>query len=130
MILTDDNILIYAAHYYVNDLCESDVEFFEDLDRIKYIKKIFNIYEKTGEVNVNLLLNHFIILYNTFESRAITRILFLKLPKYHKFLKTLLFFTGHLPGQITGIFDKNFVIDTEVISFDPNLFNKIKDIYK
>lgn len=130
MILTNENFLIYAAHYYTNNLCESDDEFFEDLDRIKYIKKIFNIYEKSGEVNVNLLLNHFIILYNTFDSKAITKILFFKLPKYHKYLKTLLYFTGHLPESINGIVDKNFIIDTEIISFDANLFNKVKDIYK
>lgn len=130
MLLTNDNFMIFAANHYVNDLCESDQEFFDDIDRFKYIKKIFNIYEKTGEVNINLLLNHFVILYNVFESKALTKMLFFKLPLYHNYIKTLLYFTGHLPPIINGIIKPDFIIDTELISFDLDLYNKIKDIYK
>ena len=39
--LDDDNFILYAAHSYDNPACESEEEFYEDLNRVKYIKRLF-----------------------------------------------------------------------------------------
>ncbi len=46
-------------------------DFFEDLSRFKYIKKLLRRYVKSGELKTNLLINHFIIVFNVFNDAAI-----------------------------------------------------------
>jgi hypothetical protein len=46
--LDDSNFLIYAAKCYDNPQCFEDLEFYEDLARFKYIKRLLNRYEESG----------------------------------------------------------------------------------
>lgn len=47
MILTDKNFELFAAKSYDNLNCVDTIEFFEDINRIKYVKKLFKRYKDT-----------------------------------------------------------------------------------
>jgi hypothetical protein len=76
-------------------------EFYEDLNRIKYIKRLFNKYSCKKPLKDRLVLNHILILNNVFGAEACSRILFYKIePKYYSYLKTFLSFLQILPKSI------------------------------
>ena len=62
--LTNDNFLLYTASHYINAQYSSTEDFIEDLNRIKYIKKLITRYIEGGELKERLILNHIIILNN------------------------------------------------------------------
>ena len=59
--LNDDNFLMYAMREYNNMQCTDVEEFYDDLKKIKYIKRLFNVYKNNGQLKERLILNHFII---------------------------------------------------------------------
>jgi len=65
--LTDDNFFVFCARHY-DKQCHSTEEFIEDLQRIKYIKKLITRYEETGELKERLILNHLINIIKCFWS--------------------------------------------------------------
>ena len=95
--LNDDNFLIFAIKHYRNSSCTGMAELEDDLKRFKYLKRLFNRYEKTGDPNDRLIVNHLTLLYNVFGN-ATTEMLFFKLEeKYWVNLKTYLVFLNRLP---------------------------------
>ena len=76
--LTDKNIELYMMKYYENPQCLDLEEYNDDIKRIKYIKRLFNRYENTGDLKERLILNHIIVLYNVYDIEVATRILFFK----------------------------------------------------
>lgn len=69
----------------------------DDLKRFKYLKRLFNRYEKTGEPNERLIINHLVLLYNVF-GKWTTEMLFYKLEeKYWINLKTFLVYLNRMP---------------------------------
>ena len=95
--LNDDNFLIFAIKHYRNASCTGMAELEDDLKRFKYLKRLFNRYEKTGDPNDRLIINHLTLLYNVFGN-ATTEMLFFKLEeKYWVNLKTYLVFLNRLP---------------------------------
>ncbi len=58
--LNDDNFLIFAIKNYQNSSCTGMAELEDDIKRFKYLKRLFNRYEKTGEPNERLIINHLI----------------------------------------------------------------------
>ena len=64
--LNEDNYILFAIKYYDNPQAVTKEDFFEDLNRFKYIKKLLRKYAKTGDLKVDLLVNHFIIVFNIF----------------------------------------------------------------
>ena len=65
--LTEENFLMYAMREYNNIQCTDVEEFYDDLKKIKYIKRLFNIYKNNGQLKERLILNHLIIFYNVFS---------------------------------------------------------------
>ena len=99
--LNDDNFIMFAMKHYSNPQYKNIEEFYEDLNRIKYIKRLLGKYVKKGIIKTRLILNHIIILNNVFGNAACTRILFYKLePEFHSSIKTFLDFLKYLPPQI------------------------------
>jgi hypothetical protein len=99
--LNSDNFILFAMKQYRNSQCESVDEFYEDLNRIKYIKRLFKKYDVRGELKERLILNHMIILNNVFGSSGCSRILFFKIEEvYHSYLKTFLEYLKYLPINI------------------------------
>jgi len=102
--LTKNNFLMYAMKMYTNPQCVGMEEFYEDLNRIKYIKRLLGRYESKGHLRERLLLNHIIILNNVFGSEPSCRILFFKIEdKFHSHLKSLLSYLQYLPREIPEI---------------------------
>jgi hypothetical protein len=102
--LHSDSFIVYAAKNYTNPDSISDEEFFDDLKRIKYIKRLFRLYEETGELKERLILNHLLVFYNVFGLVPANRMLFFRLDsKYYPYLKTFLDFLGYLPNRIENI---------------------------
>tara|TARA_R100000315_G_scaffold61836_2_gene41307 strand:- start:2835 stop:3215 length:381 start_codon:yes stop_codon:yes gene_type:complete len=102
--LNKNNFIMYAMKMYTNPQCSDMEEFHEDLNRIKYIKRLLGRYESKGHLRERLILNHIIILNNVFGSEACCRILFFKIEdKFHSHLKTLLEYLQYLPKQMEDI---------------------------
>ena len=99
--ITEENYMLFAMKVYENPQCKSVQEFHEDMNRIKYLKRLFKKYKSTGVLRERLILNHIIILYNVFGIQAATRILFTRLDKeLHPILKTFLVFLHMFPDKI------------------------------
>ena len=102
--LNEKNYLHFAMKYYDNRQCTSIEEFNEDLNKIKYVKRLFNRFLETGELRTNLILNHLIVVYNVFENEAATRMLFFRVEKkFYSILKPFLIFLTRLPEKVRGI---------------------------
>lgn len=103
--LTEKNLLIYAAKYYYSPKCIDVEEFYEDLNRFKYLKRLLNKYLETGQLSERLILNHLIVISNSFGIEAALKILDLKLEDKHwPVLKPFLIFLKYITNdQYTGI---------------------------
>ena len=91
-------------HYAVSNLKShyvSETEFKLLLKHIVYIKRLLKKYQvKEVDLNLNLLLNHFIILYNEFETSAMNHILFFQFEIiYYSELKSILLFLDKINGD-------------------------------
>lgn len=124
--LTDQNYALYAAKSYDNPSCIDVLEFQEDLNRVKYIKRLFKRYEQTGNLKERLIINHLVVIYNVFETEAATRMLTLKLGEYLHYLKPFLVFLGYWPKTIDGIDGIN--IDCNGVPFDTEIVEKLRQI--
>lgn len=122
-IIDDSNFLLFAAKYYENPQCYDTDEFYDDLKRFKYLKRIFGKYEESGELRERLILNHLIILYNVFGDMA-TTMLFYKLNNYLPYLKPFLVLLHRLPDKV--ILDR--VIFTSDIPMDPKIVEVLRKI--
>lgn len=117
--LNEDNFLVYAIKHYYNpgSMGISDLE--DDLKRFKYIKRLLNRYQTTGEANERLILNHLVILYNVFGN-ATTDMLFFKLDnKYWTDLKTYLVYLHRMPLETVvspGIKETDIPLNQELIN--------------
>jgi hypothetical protein len=98
--LDNNNFLLFAAKHYDNPQCHDTTEFYDDLKRFKYLKRLFVKYQDSGELRERLILNHLIILYNVFGEAA-TRMLFLKLEGHFQHLKPFIVMLGFMPEKIT-----------------------------
>ena len=95
--LNDDNYMMIAIKHYENPQAVTQEDFYEDLKKFKYIKRLLKRYQKSGELKSHLLLNHFICLYNVFDDAA-TPLLFYKIDQdLWSVLKTFLIFLGRIP---------------------------------
>lgn len=124
--LSERNFLLYAAKNYDNPQCMDIEEFRDDLKRINYIKKLFNKYRTAGELKERLIINHLIVIYNTFGSEAATRMLFFKLNEYKDLLKPFLVFLNYMPNYIEGVEDT--IIRSSDISLDSKIVAKLREI--
>lgn len=124
--VTETNYIIYAAKHY-DSLFPDTLEFNEDLKRVVYLKRLFNVYKETGEVKDRLILNHLIVLFNMFGEHA-TPMLFLKLKGHERTLKTFLTFLGRMPETINKIGLAGTVIVNKDIPLDTDLLDKLNKL--
>ena len=102
--LTKKNFEMYSMKMYINPQCEDIEEFYEDMNRIKYIKRLLGRYHNKGLLRERLVLNHIIILNNLFGSEACCRILFFRIErKFHLYLKEFLQYLQYLPKEIPEV---------------------------
>ena len=126
MILTELNIELYAAKGYENPNCVSIEEFVEDFNRLRYIKRLIRRYSQNGELKERLILNHLVILYNTFDNDTCTRLLFFKLKKYLEYITPFLLLLNRLPKTVLD--ENNNVIYTTDIRMNQYIIDKLRKI--
>jgi len=111
--LTEQNVLLYAAKHYYKPQFSDIEEFYEDLKRFKYIKRLLNRYLEQGELAERLILNHLIVIFNSFGIEAALNILDLKLDDKHwPVMKPFLVYLKYIrDDQYTGIAMDQRVVD-------------------
>ena len=116
-VLTHETIDIFALRHYDNKGAGKE-EFDDDMNRFKYLKRLFRKYDTSKEFKSRLIINHIIILANVFGVDAATTLLFFKIDKQHwSILKTILIFLDYMPdGEM---------LDLEI---DQNVMEELKRI--
>ena len=131
--LHEANFQLYAAKYYDNPHCFDMSEFVDDMNRFKYLKRLFNKYTESGELRERLILNHLVVIYNVWGSSSVgtepaTRMLFLRLQGYEQYLKPFLIYLSYLPEKVTGIGLENKSTNCSDIPMDQNIINVLRKI--
>jgi hypothetical protein len=122
--ITDDNYIIFAMKMYDNPQCKDMEEFQEDMNRIKYLKRLFKKYKSSGILRERLILNHLIIFTNVFGVAASSRLLFSRIEKeLHPYLKTFLVFLSMLPEKIPEA-------DLITIPLDKRIIDRLRKLEK
>jgi len=121
--LTNENYLMYALLHYDNPHCIDIKEYFEDVRKLKYIKRLFNRFKEDDVLKERLILNHLISFYNVFEYEAATRLLFFRVgEEYHSLLKTFLVFLNKMPDKINeNLYSSDIYLDEKIIEILRNL---------
>lgn len=126
-VVNEENFVVYAAKHYDNPQCYDTEEFLDDLKRFKYIKRLFNRFEITGDLKERLILNHIMVLYNLFGDQA-TVLLFVKLRGYYTFLKPFLVLINRMPDKVRGVMTADNIIYNSDIAMDPKIVEALRNI--
>ncbi len=112
--ITSKNFIMYAIKNYSNPQCEGENEFYDDMKRFKYIKRLLKKYKTTGVLKERLLLNHIIILRNLFGTEAcVTLLLFKTQKEYLEILKSFLIFLNMIrEDELTKVGLDDHVLET------------------
>ena len=95
--ITKNNWLLFAQTHYDNPTLEQEVEFYEDIKRFKYLKRLFRKYKITGDIKIRLVVNHIIVLQNVFGADVAMTLLLYKIDNEHwPILKTVTNYLGYL----------------------------------
>jgi hypothetical protein len=95
--LNNENFILFAIKNYENPQAVTEDDFYNDLKRFKWIKRLLKKHKNNGELNIHLLINHFLILYNIFGDAA-TPLLFFKIDsEYWSYIKTVIVYLGRFP---------------------------------
>lgn len=98
--LTEENLFLYAAKHYDNPTFSDVEDFYEDLKRFKYIKRLVNRYLDHNDLADRLILNHLIVVFNSFGIEAGLNILKLKLDERHwPVVKPFLIFLNYIDNN-------------------------------
>jgi hypothetical protein len=118
--LNSKNFLDYAIQNYRNPECRDIEEFSEDVNRIKYLKRLFSRYDQDNDFKCRLVVNHLIVFSNVFGDVPSCRILFFKVEEmYHHILKTCLEYMNILPDDIPEL-------DISAIPLDIKILKKLE----
>lgn len=123
-IVTEANYVLYAANAYHSPTYDTE-EFYDDLKRVSYIKRLFNRYHETGELKHQLIINHLVVLYNVFETATDT-IIFHKLRDYLPQLVPFLVFLNKCPQTINNL---NPAIHISDVMMNYSIINILREAY-
>ena len=98
--LNEENFTLFAIRHYDNPQCTSTEEFYEDIRRFRYLKRLLKRYYRTGELRERLILNHLIILSNVFGVPNAIRMLQYKMDDaYWPVIKTCLLYLDYIDEE-------------------------------
>lgn len=124
--LNENNFLMYAIKNYDNPNCTGLNEFYDDLKKFKYVKRLLKKYVAGSILKERLILNHLVVIYNLFGSAA-TNMLFFKIEKkLWPQLKTFLVFLNYMPLEV--IVSKGIEIKESDIPLDEEIIKKLRTI--
>ena len=111
--ITNDNVMMFAIKHYDNPQCEGEREFYDDMKRFKYIKRLLRKHKDTGVLKERLLLNHIIVLNNLFGAEACVTLLLFKIQgEYWETLKSFLLFLNMIrDDELRNIKEDNNVLE-------------------
>ena len=103
--ITKDNWLLFAQQNYDNPTLQKEQEFYDDLKRFKYLKRLFRKYRVTGKIKVRLAVNHIIVLSNVFGVEAACTLMLFKVDRiYWPYLKSILVYLDYLyPHELNTV---------------------------
>ena len=116
--LSEKNLLLFAAQNYRKPNFSDIEDFYEDLNRFKYVKRLLNRYLDHNELSERLILNHIIIICNSFGIENALKIFELKLTdKYWPVLKPFLIYLKYIKNE-----------DYVGINMDQHIINILREI--
>ena len=109
---------MFAIKHYDNPQAVGEKEFYDDMKRFKYLKRLFKKHSTTGILKERLIMNHIIVLQNVFGPEAVKVLLFFKIGREHwSVLKTFLVFLDYIDAR-----------ELKQISIDEKLMETLKGI--
>jgi len=118
MELTKDNFELYASKHYQQSKWATTEEFKNDLARFKYINRLINRYYRDDDLKERLILNHIIILGNSFGPKATAQMLMMNTEcPLKSTVKTFLVYLNYLPEE-----------DQVEIPLDATIINVLRDL--
>ena len=124
--LNEENFLLFASKNYDNPQAVTREDFEKDLNHFKYIKRLLKRYQNTGQLKVQLILNHFIILYNVF-GEATTPMVFYKIEKeLWPSIKSFILFLNKLP-EYPKCYIHDIKVDLECLKELYKIYNERQD---
>jgi hypothetical protein len=101
----EEDLIRFAIKQYYNPKGIDVDEFYDDLKRVKYIKRLLNRYLDHGRLTERLIMNHLIVIFNVFGYYGGLKILQVKLEDKHwPVLKPFLVYLKAIRNdQFTGI---------------------------
>ena len=124
-LLCEDTFVLFAAKHYENPQCHSAEEFFSDLKRINYIKRLFGKYKDTGQLKERLILNHLVVLYNVFDEGT-NKMLFYKLDGFYHILMPFMILLNRMPKKFHN--SKGETVYSSDIEMDPLVIEVLRKI--
>ena len=125
--LTEDNFVMFAVKHYDNPGCLGMDEFYDDLKRFKYIKRLLGKYHSDKGLKERLIINHIIVINNLFGVEAATKMLFFKTEeRFWPQLKTFLVFLNYMPEKVV-ISSSQIILDAD-IAIDSNIANVLRKV--
>lgn len=115
--ITEDNYIGVAMNCYDNIQCNTIEEFENDMYRIMCVKKLIDKYISSSNVNLRLLLNHIIVLHNSFDSLSVDLLRLRLSDQHYPVVKTILVYLRYIDAD-----DWNDVIE------DSKIFNELRTI--
>ena len=99
--ITAKNFNAYAMKHYDDPQCEDMEDFFEDIRRFRYLKRLLHRYHDLGELRERLMLNHIICLFNVFGFEACMGMLNFKIKEKEHWssIKTMLLYLEYIDGS-------------------------------
>ena len=112
--ITNENVIMFAIKHYDNPQCEGEKEFYDDMKRFKYIKRLLRKHKDTNVLKERLLLNHIIVLHNLFGPEACVTLLLFKIQReYWGTLKSFLLFLNIIRNdELQNVEEDKTVLDT------------------
>lgn len=105
-------------------LNSTEDDFNEDLKRFLYVKRLLNKFKKGNELKTRLILNHIIIIFNSFGEAA-TPMLFLRMEELHAELKPFIVALNYMPNIIRY---ENKIIHSSDIVMNPEIIAELRKI--
>ena len=95
--LNSNNFLLFAIQNYDNPHCMTQEDFNEDLKKFKYVKRWLKKYHETNDMNSHLLLNHIIVIFNSWGDASIPMFFYKIEPEYWPYMKSFFIYLNRIP---------------------------------